>query len=55
MRDTSQALNGKMKMAMTSGGSIMAKATRAQTIAATRHCSHWSIASSTAASTHSIQ
>ena len=55
MRETSQREAGKTQMEMTSGGDHRVSGGAASTSAATRHCSHSSIAISTAASTHSIQ
>src|SRR5439155_12127575 len=55
IRKTTQALIGKTQIEMTSGGSIFKNRTSAFAAAASRHCSHSSIASNTAAKTHSIQ
>ena len=51
----SHAKAGKSRIEMTSAGSMRVNGGAAPTSRATRHCSHSSIAISTAASTHSIQ
>ena len=55
MRETSQAKAGKTQMEMTSAGTTRVNDGAASATFATRHCSHSSIAISTAANTHSIQ
>src|SRR5206468_9748254 len=55
MRETIHAHKGKTQIEMITGGAIWLSGGLASSSLATRHCSHSSVAISTAASTHSVR